>query len=314
MHENLKQIQGSYKLSAKVIKRLTRRTLTDIHGNNCPGASKLMILSMIYFSHICSPSGFIPEFKISDLSLVLRCSRRSTFNLLTLLRDRGFIEFEGTPFRGIYNINILDNDFSSITDYSGVRYLNTNREFFNSRSNNSYEIFIDISLYSMRLFLLLLLNYNQKNGYHVSFDTLCSQITVKKRALIHNYLEEIRHVIGSDFCSVVPNRIKHLKFGSIFISKNTSSLSPEYGLSYSQDSYYNHKWKAKLLSLGIVIDYSLGTAHYHAGRIYAIVSDFLRLNLSLLLIENTITDILTDHGIINNFTYSDIYNKLLALT
>lgn len=313
MHENLKQIQGSYKLSAKIVKRLTCRSLTDIHGKQCPGATKLMIASMIYFSHICSPSGYIPELKLSELSFVLRCSTRSTFYLLSLLKERGFIKADETEFRGIYNITILDNDFSSVSDYSGVRYLNTNRIFFNSRGENSYDKFLDISLYSMRLLLLLLLHYNVKNGYHVSFDTLCSQLSVKKRSLVHKYLEEIKSVIGSSFLRESPNLVKHLKFGSVFISKNDSSMSPDCGLSYSQDSFYNHKWKSKLFSLGIIIDYSLGSIHYHAGRLYAIVSDFLRKNLSLILIENTIINILTDHGIINDYTYSDIYTKLSYL-
>lgn len=311
MDYNTSALRGSYKLSADVIRKLTARTLTDKEGLKTSGATKLMIGAMIYFSHICSPSGHISDFKIAELSLVLKCSNRSTFNVLKDLEDKGFISISENLWNGFRDIDILNNDFSSHRD--NIRYLNTNREFFDYRSNNGYDKFMSLSLFSMRLFLLILINYNEKNGYHVSHDTLCAQLKIKNRSLIHKYLTELKDIVGDLFVER-KNPIKKLKYGSINIPSKEDILIPQYGLTNNQDSYYNYHWKAIIRKNAIEVPPEEGTIHNQAGRLCAIVSSFLEKHLNLKLIENTIYSIITDHGILNKHTYNDIYTRLNLLT
>ena len=308
---NSSSLRGSYKLSADIIKKLTARELTDRNGNTSSGSTKLMIGTMIYFSHICSPSGHISDLKISELSLVLRCSKRSTFNVLKDLEDKGFISMSQNLWNGYRDIDIMNNDFSSHHD--NVRYLNTNRDFFDYRSNEGYDKFMSLSLFAMRLFLLILLNYNEKNGYHVSHDTLCAQLKIKNRSLIHKYLIELKDIVGTLFIER-KNPVKKLRYGSINIHSKADILTPQYGLRNNQDSYYNYHWKALLRKNDIEIPPEEGTIHYQAGRLCAVVSNFLDKHLSLTLIENTIFSIITDYGILNKHTYNDIYTRLTILS
>lgn len=310
MDYNTVEIRGSYKLSADVIKKLTARNLTGKNGLRTAGATKLMIGAMIYFSHICSPSGHISDFKIAELSLVLKCSTRSTFNVLKDLEDKGFISMSDNLWNGYRDIDILNNDFSSHRE--NIRYLNTNREFFDYRSNGGYDKFMSLSLFSMRLFLLILINYNDKNGYHVSHDTLCAQLKIKNRSLIHKYLTEITDIVGNLFIER-KNPIKKQKYGSINIHSREAMLTPQYGIGNNQDSYYNYHWKAVLRKNSIEIPPEEGTIHSQAGRICAIVTGFLEKHLNLKLIEDTIISIITDHGILNRHTYNDIYIRLNLL-
>lgn len=310
MYYNTDSLKGSYKLSADIVKKLTARELTDTCGNRTAGATKLMISTMIYFSHICSPSGFIKDLMISDLSLVLRCSKRSTFNVLLDLQVKGFISISDNTWNGYRDIQILNNDFSSY--HENVRYLNTNRDFFDYRINEGYDKFMSLSLFAMRLFLLILLNYNNKNGYHVSHDTLCAQLRIKKRTLIHRYLTELKEIAGDLFIEK-KNPVKKIKYGSLNIHSKADILTPQYGLNNNQDSYYNYHWKTFIRKNAIEVSPNEGSLHHQAGRLCAIVSNFMNRHLNLELIENTIVTIITDHGIINKHTYSDIYNRLLIL-
>lgn len=306
----MNSIKGSYKLSADIIKKLTSRELLDINGHKTSGSTKLMIGAMIYFSHICSPSGYISDLKISELSLVLQCSSRSTFNVLNDLVNKGFISMSSNKWNGYRDIQLIGNDFSS--HRNNVRYLNTNRDFFDYRISDGYHEFMSLSLYAMRLFLLILLNYHEKNGYHVSHDTLCAQLKIKNRSLIHKYLIELKNVVG-DLFKERRNSIKHLKYGSLNIHSNLDNLKPQYGLRNTQDSYYNYHWKSFIRKNNIEAPITDGSIHGHAGRLCAIVHEFLSKKLDRLLIENKISIIITDHGILNSHTYTDIYNNLYSL-
>jgi len=304
-------IQGSYKLSATIVKKLTQKKLTDVNGKTFNGASKLMISCMIYFSHICSPKGHISDLKITDLSLVLNCDKRSTFNVLRELEMRGFIKVSENTWNGYRDIIVLENDYSNNIS----RYLNTNFECFDYRAlGNKYDKFMNLSLYAMRLLLLLLLNYNEKYGYRVSCDTLCAQLGIKRRSLINKYIKEISDIFDTSSLIISRNTKSRIQYGSLNIPSKDHALKSNHGIRNSQDSYYNHYWKAKLRSLDIDIPFENGTLHYNAGRICAIVSDFINKNLSLQLIENTILQILKDHGILTEHLFTDIYTRLLYLS
>lgn len=306
------EIQSSNRLSANVVKRLTAKRLININGVEVSGATKYMIAAMIHFSHICNLSGDIYGFKTSDLELVLRCNKRSTFNVIRDLVNKGFISVEGEHWTGIKNIHLIDNDFSTYN--KGVRYLNTNRDFFNYRNSDDYDSFLDLSLFAMRTFLSLLLNYNEEHGYHISYDTLCSQIKVKKRALISNYLLEIKTVLKDDFCVSKENREKRIKFGSISIEKGLSYFKPKSKVDPHQDTYYGYKWYSYLRKLDTELFTDVGTWKAQAGRICAIVHTFLEKHLKLETIERMICQELELFGLVNEAFLFSLYGRLNNLT
>lgn len=308
------QIQGSYKLSSTIINKLTKKTIIGPDNKVYPGATKNMIITMLFFSHICSKSGYISNFRPADLALVLHCSLRSTFNIIQSLKACGLIEVSGDNWTGIKDIKLLNNDYSSVSDYTKLRYINTNRGYFDYRSNQGYDKLLNLSLYSLRLLLLLLLNYNEKHGYHISIDTICSQMQISNRLLIPKYIFELKNVLGKEFCIIHKNKLKRQKYGSLIIKSNEDAMKPQYGLHNNQDSYYNNLWKTRFRLWDIYIPPNCGTPHKNAGRIYAIVSNFLQKNLSLEIIENSIASIIKVHGILNQNTYTDIYDRLISLT
>lgn len=306
------EIQSANKLSADIIKRLMAKRLVDVDKHDCAGASKNMILAMIHFSHICNIYGDIYNFKTSDLSLVLRCNKRSTFNVINDLVQKGFITVSGDNWSGVKNIHLLNNDFSKYSKQQ--RYLNTNRDFFNYRNSEDYDRFADLSLFAMRTFLNLLLNYNADHGYHISYDTLCSQIHVKKRALIGKYILEIEHVVKDEFYHTTSNSQKRLKYGSLIIHRNLNYLKPRLKVSKYQDTYYNYKWQTKLRLNDYEFFTDVGTWQEQSSRLCAIVYTFLEKNLHLDVIESVVDKILSIHGVVSEDSLYDLYGQLNNLT
>ena len=241
MEHNLSQIASSYKLNSSIVKRMTSRVIIDSHRNEHPGCSKLMIAAMIHFSHICSTKGVIERIKVSELSFVLRCNIRSAYTVLAELEKREFISVETVDsWNGIKRIIIHDNDYSSVSNYSNVRYLNTNYPFFNYRESNGYVKFLNLSLFSMRLLLLLLLNYKPSYGYRVSYDTACAQLSVKKSFRVHKYMKELEDVLGPNFfVSGKSSNTRRKKHDVIVVVKGQDALTPDKFFSTTQDTYYS---------------------------------------------------------------------------
>jgi len=317
MNKNLECIRSSYKLHSGLIKKMTSKQVVTSSGKKYTGCSKLMIAAMIHFSHICDTKGVICDFKVSDLQLVLRCELKSAYNILDSLVEREMISVEDkNSFSGTRTIILKGNDFSFLNateSNSSVRYLNTNYSFFNYRENQGYDKFLDLSLFSMRLLLLLLFQYNKDNGYRVSYDTLCKQLGVEKRSYIHKYIKEINSLLPKNTIYESPNRIKRLKFGSISIASYRSGLMPQKGLSATQDTYYSRKWIVELKKSGYSGINEFGSLHYASNRICSIVNTFLQKGkLSLTFIENSIGIVLSDHGLLSEQALTDIYQNLLS--
>ena len=315
MKNQLKQIESCYKLNSKVVERMTARHVVGIDGKTYPGCSKLMIACMIHFSHICSTKGEIESIRLSSLELVLNCDKRSIYSCINALVTRGFISVDTVDaFAGIKKITIINNDFSQVNYGSGVRYLNTNYPFFNYRSNEGYESFLNLSLYATRLLICLLFNYNAATGYRTSYDNLCAKLSIKKRFRIQRYLKEIETVIGNDYFKTSKNEIKRYTYGSISIPSYYDNVRPEQEYYPTQDTYYTHRLKEKLISYGFDRITGVGLLHRFSSRLGAIVNTFLQKNLSLELIENTAFKILTDHYILDQTTLNDIYGRLQFLS
>lgn len=318
MKNSFSQIQSSYKLSHYLVKRMTSREIKLSSGKIKPGCSKLMIATMIYFSHISSSSGNIPLFKVSELELVLRCSKRAAYQVLSDLEERELIEVTTIDgWNGIKSVKLLNNDYSQIKDYSQNRYLNTNMPFFHYRENKGYDQFMVLSLYAMRLLIYLLYNYNQRNGYHSSFDQLCSSLGIKHRRYIHLYIQEINSLFAPHQTLIGERKDKYSrkKYGSISMSAYSPRFSPSGHYDLNQESYYLHKWKRKLYMMGLqAVKTSTLSIHQFSHRIVKIVNVFLtKQNLSLVLIEATVENILKENYSIDEQTLTDIYIKLNSL-
>jgi len=314
MKNQLKQIESCYKLNSKVVERMTARHVVGPDGSTYPGCSKLMIACMIHFSHICSTKGEIESIRLSSLELVLKCDKRSIYSCIDALIMRGFIKVETVDsFAGIKRITILNNDFSSVNYESGVRYLNTNYPFFNYRSNEGYDKFLNLSLYAMRLLIYILYNYNAATGYRTSYDNLCAKLSIKKRFRIQRYLKEIESVIGKDFFKTSKNEVKRYTYGSVSIPSYYTNAKAAQKYYPTQDTYYTHRLEEKMVSYGFDRITGVGLLHRFASRLGSIVNTFLQKNLSLELIENTAFRILTDHYILDQTTLTDIYKRLLYL-
>lgn len=296
---------------------MTSRTIITSSGDKYTGCSKLMIASMIHFSHICNTKGVITDFKTSDLTLVLRCNLKSAYNVLKALEDRELIHIsDKDSFTGTRTITLIGNDFSNIRNkesHGSLRYLNTNYPFFNYRQNTGYDKFLDLSLFSMRLLILLLFHYNKQNGYRVSYDTLCQQLNIKKRSYIHKYINELYSFLPSDIICEKSNQAKRIKYGSISIHSFNTSMMPEYAFTKSQDTYYTRFWIIKMKKAGFSSMNETGSLHYISNRICSIINTFLKKGrLSLSFIENSIDNLLSDHKILDEKTFTDIYQYLLA--
>lgn len=298
---------------------MTSRTIVSSSGKTLTGCSKLMIASMIHFSHICDTRGVITDFKASELALVLRCTLKSAYNVLDGLKERGLVVISDEDFScGTRTIVLAGNDFSHVADMkdkSSLRYLNTNYPFFNYRENTGYDKFMDLSLFSMRLLLLLLNQYSKQNGYRVSFDTLCKQLGIKKRRYIHKYIKELHSFLPEDMLTEKSNPTKRMKYGSVSIRSYHPSMIPDYELTRTQDTYYARKWVVELKKAGFSAINGAGSLHYIGGRICAIVIDFLKEGiLTLGFIENSIRTILSDHQLADDSTFTDIYRYLRAVS
>jgi len=294
---------------------MTARHVKGPDGQLYPGCSKLMIACLIHFSHICSANGEIASIRLSSLELVLRCDKRSIYSCIHALEQRGFITVETIDsFAGIKKIILLDNDFSNVNyKNSSARYLNTNYPFFNYRGDKGYETFLNLSLYSMRLLIYLLYNYNSSLGYRTSYDNLCLKLSIKKRFRIQRYLKELEPLIGENYFQSSKNIIKRYVYGSISIRSNQYRIKPNTRYEQSQETYYTFYLKERMIQFGFDKITNVGTLHKFAARVGSIVNTFLQKNLSLKLVENTVFTIITDHYILDETTLTDIYKRLLFL-
>lgn len=311
---------SSYKLHNSIIKRMVARTVKTSKGQKYPGCTKLMIAALIHFSHICSLSGEIDEFRIKELEQVLKCSPRATYQVIKDLQEREFITVETqNAWFGTKKITILGNDFSNYTDhdYKKNRYLNTNYDFFNYKQY-PYKKFMNLSLYSMRLLLLLLHNYNFDYGYHSSFDNLTKQLGINSRSLVHKYIHEIKLLFPDSGLFVVQkNELKRLRYGNIVIRKNVNELySPKNLFHDYQDNYYSYLWKTRLRKLGLdVTESSDVTLDSFSTRVAKIVNYHLvnTKNFTLEFIENIIHNILSSQFTLDTITLTVIDQRLRKL-
>lgn len=320
MYQEKNSIYSSYKLHNDVVRRMVANKVTTRDGKTYPGCTTNMIAALIHFSHICSPSGYISDFRINELKDILKCSPREVYQVLKDLEEREFIKMEQSgKWTGFRHITILNNDFSkySENDYKKNRYLNTNYDFFNYRITRGYDKFLNLSKYNMRLLIVLLHNYNYNKGYHSSYENLCNHLGIKRRGLIAKYLKEIKDLLGDEgLISEHKNEFKRLKYGSISIRKENETLNSNKQLRDYMDTYYTYHWKTKLQKFGINTTPESGISlNFFCSRISKIVHYHLKHSstLKLDLIENIVETIITDNHILHAFVLTEIDQRLRAL-
>lgn len=313
------ELLGLYKLSAKTIQKCIQRTILDIHGKPVPGCSKNEIAALIYMSHIADQSGNIADFTVSQLKNAISCSRRDSFLVLSNLEQKGFLQIQNRRWNGYMDIVLCDNDFSSISTYTGKnRYLNTNHCFFDRTDESFYQAFRGLSLYATRMLLYLLLCYNADFGYQITYTSMAEILGVKSRSLIHNYLQELNPLLGlfcdqSFYQSIKDDRRGYL-YGRIKIYHRNTMLIPDTGLRESQDSYYKRFWLTKFRNGTYTVDGYNTSPEGFAQQLFQIASHFIdSYKKTRTFIENVIDEQIQYFGVVSERTLYHIYDRLSSL-
>jgi hypothetical protein len=315
-------INGLYKLSEKTVMRLVSRSLTDKNGRHMPGASRYEIAAVIYLTHISDSNGYVTSIKATEIGDALSCSRRNAFILIKNLEKKGFIRILSKEHTGYMDLQLLENEYADVKDYSGkgTRYLNTNRYFFN-QADPSYAVFMNLSLYAMRLLLYLLFNYNKAYGYHASYDALCHRLGIRSRSLVHKYLKELEPLLSSYldfnaesasgcFYKSMPDEKKGLHYGRINIFRDNGMMLPDTGIGKDQDSYYKRYWISRIKEAGYLVSGLHATLADYADQLYQMASHYLKKNLKRALIESLIMEQIEADGILNELTMYHISDRL----
>lgn len=308
-------VTGLYKLSDVTINRLITKHVIGKNGKLLPGASRSEIASIIFLSHICDQDGNIEMFKAQEFADAIGCSRRNAYKLIKNLEEKGFISVNSKEWTGYMSITLLDNQFANIKTYSKhTRYLNTNIIFFDQHQVSYYAMFKDLSLYAMRLYLYLLLQYSIEYGYNCSYDYLASKLQLKNKRLIASYLKEISPLIDnwnnkSSYTSL-PDKIKGTAYGRIIMPKKNNMMMPDSGIRPDQDSYYKRFWIHHISRAGYVVEGLHYTLKDYAELFYQMASRFISDKISRALIEKTITNQIEIDGVLNERTLFRINDRL----
>ena len=286
-------INGSYKISQALFDKLV---------SNSPCISSFELDTIIYFTQISDSTGFIADFKISELQHIIHCSLRSTFCVIKNLVLKGFIRVvEEESWTGIKSIQLLDNDFSTIVDFRNNPYIDTNRSYFNPYSSH-YDYYQKLSLYAKKTLLIILFNYKEKFGYRVSTSSIRDLLQIKSRSKIVSYLKELETLLGTDFYFVKKDSKRRLKYGNVVLPSKNRFLLKESGISEDQDSYFKRKWELfmkqeSILEYDLYSSGSKRTINILLNKLFSIVYTYLKDGVSIELIDQSIKEIIERSGV-----------------
>lgn len=239
-YANVSMLNGSYKLSDNIIKRLTSTSIIGENKQVMPSASKFEIATMLYFSHICDASGMIRDFRTSSLEQIIGCSDRQCANIIENLRKKLFITVKGEKWTGLKTIRIVNNDFSHIKKYTkDTKYLNTSSNFFD-RIGEWYDEFMKLSLNAMRTFILIMHNYSFQNGYRIEIKHLLQKLGIKNKYLLLDYLDEMKSLLGEDFYFIYAGRDPRVKYEIIMIRKENRKLLTYNAMDKDKDTSFQY--------------------------------------------------------------------------
>lgn len=313
------EIIGLYKLSSENVNKCIQRTLVDIHGNRVPGCSKNEIATLIYLTQIADQKGKIEAFKASMIMQAISCSKRDSFLIINNLQQKGFIQIENRTWTGYMDIRILNNDFSQVKKYDkNVRYLNTNRPYFDRTDFAFYNAFRNLSLYATKLLLYVLCAYNIDYGYHITYMSLTSVLSVKSRSLIHKYLEELQPILGalseSSFYESYPDLKKGFRYGRIKIPFRNTMFIANKGITEKQDSYYKRYWLSKFNDGTYEVDGHATSKESFASILFQIVLHYINeFKVTRTFVENVIDEQIKYYGILSERTIYHINERLSSL-
>ncbi len=291
-YNGVSELNGSYKLSQKVIYRLISSTENDTVSN-------YEILAMIYFSNISDISGNIEYFRIPSLSSAIGCSRRSAYNIIHNLVRKSLIQISPSVWSGYRTIKILDNNFSNST-YEEDRYLNTNHTYFN-HNHVDFEEFKKLSLYAKKTLLLILLKYNRKYGYRINISTLMQDLGISKKYRIIGYITELRKMFDDSFFLIEEG--VRVKYNNLRVVSKNPFFMAQTGIDDDQDTYFKHKYRA--LFERERIDYRLiaDDTGNSLQRLYSFTVSYLNKGLSLDVIEDAIQKEVRESGELNELSF-----------
>lgn len=309
-------LQGCGKLNIHFLTRLTSKTVVGKDDIVYPAASKLELLTVIYLSQIADSSGFISEFKTKSLSNILGCSERAIYVILKGLSKKGYIDYtyyDDLNWSGLRDIRLIGNDFSNIKKFNAkTRYVSTFYSFFDFSNPEAVGFLTNLSLYALRLLLILLSMYDYRHGSKISCNRLCKELGISDRSLIKDYLSELESFLGTDFYEIVPNMRRRLLYGTVLLSPRNSTFVSETP-SDQQLTYYKRRWLLYFINNNMVIDSSFPVSRY-LNMIFNNVYAALIRKIPLECIEKTILESLAidDHVVSMNTLYN-ANNSLLKL-
>lgn len=306
MQSELLALQGLGKLSKSYLYRLVKKTITCSDGIERCGASKYELLSIIYLSQIADSSGYIKQFRIKEFADVIRCSEREVYVIMENLVAKQYISaklYNNKKWTGFRNIRLLGNDFSKVKKFTREnRYLNTFFSFFDW-SDANMDALDKISLYALRFLLLLLFEYNYKNGCNLNTALICEQLGIENRKLLVGYLKELEDNLFYDTFYQVKNYKRKINNFIHIYSKNVF-LMPEDKPADKQLTYYKRKWMLYLYNNKAIIynndklvkhntSYLINQT-YILNRIFSFVSAYLLKGHLLKQIEAVVENVLED--------------------
>lgn len=302
-------LYGSYKLSEHIIRRLTSVTVIGEENKSYNSASRYEIGTLLYFSHVCDPAGVIKNFRTSSLAKIIGCSDRQCANIIENLRKKQFISIKGEKWTGLKTIRIVNNDFSNVKKYTHqTRYLNTSSEYFD-RMGEWYQLFMQLSVNAMRLFIYVMYNYSFQNGYRVSILRLMQTLGIRNKYTLLGYMDEMESLLGKGFFMTYAGRDPRIKYDVILIKPGNRFLVTGNRIDQNKDSSFSYDVNLILQQCRIRHDASIGIKGF-CYRIFSYIYQFLETNNVYLTYERLLDIIRSAIGCTENLHMAAIQVSL----
>jgi hypothetical protein len=302
--------KGSYKLSAKMLYKMISSSAT--YKGQYAGASRYEILALIHLSHIADASGYVEKFRTREFMSATGCSRREAFQLIHSLQYKGYITLSDSDWKCCYDIRICDNDFSS--EKKGVRYLNTNHEFF-EMGLLSHEDFRGLSHTAMRLLLFLLFNYSMGYGYHASYRSIKQALGIVKTGTLNRALSELEPLLSYKDCyyKIREDLKRGFRYGYLDLAPRNGFFQFTEGIDRGQDTFFKRHIRLFTAGEGISIDSLSDSVDSLFKRLYGIMQSFTHKNASVSDIYEVLHERIRIDGILNELTALHVSSDLSAI-
>lgn len=285
-------IYGSGKISLGLLKQMLR-PLND----EKPGSSKLETLVIIYLTQISDARGAVDELYIKKLPDIIGCSDRAVYTILKSLEAKSLISIDYPPelnWSGVKNIRLLNNNYSGINKFTGKhRYLSTFAKAFDLTDIKNVKKLKALSLYALRLLLILAMDYDPQHGLRISCDRLCESLHIQDRSLIKKYLEELSVYLEDQELYTI-RRVGHKCYGLIFLAAGHYVLKGSTPTEY-QETYYKRKWVKYFSSNNFFLDDSVPLYKY-LSYLFSKIYSLFKNGYNLSKIENILHNAFEKQG------------------